>query len=63
MSRKTTLDINAWTSSGETVLFPAVRRADVDVLAALLWVGADPNCRAKDGRRALDMAQGPARVA
>eukprot|EP00438_Fugacium_kawagutii_P026741 Skav205687 [mRNA] locus=scaffold2655:74023:94641:- [translate_table: standard] len=48
------VDVNAWSSTGETVLFAAARRGQVPLLAALLVAAADPNCRAKDGRRALD---------
>ena len=50
------MDVNAWRANGETVLFVAARRDDDDaaaVLAALLLAAADPNCRARDGRRAL----------
>ncbi|CAE8623180.1 unnamed protein product [Polarella glacialis] len=49
-----TTDINAWDANGETVLFCAARRGDPAVLAPLLLSAADPNCRARDGRRAVD---------
>lgn len=56
-------DVNAWTSTGETVLFVAARRCQVSVLGALLLAAADPNCRAKDGRRALDSVPPEGRLA
>ena len=52
-SRPDAVDVNAWRGNGETVLFVAARQDDAAVLAALLLAAADPNCRARDGRRAL----------
>lgn len=52
-ARPDAVDVNAWRGNGETVLFVAARQDDAAVLAALLLAAADPNCRARDGRRAL----------
>ena len=47
------MNVNAWCARGETVLFHAARRGAPQLLAALVLAAADPNCRAKDGSRAV----------
>ena len=59
-SRPDAVDVNAWRGDGATVLFAAARRGDAAVLAALLLAAADPNCRARDGRRALQHGENQA---
>ncbi|CAE7443523.1 desi2, partial [Symbiodinium necroappetens] len=54
------LDVNAWDGQGETLLHKAARRGQPEILAPLLLMAADPNCRAKDGRCPLDcIPKGP----
>eukprot|EP00747_Dinoflagellata_sp_TGD_P041295 gnl/TRDRNA2_/TRDRNA2_141398_c0_seq1.p1 gnl/TRDRNA2_/TRDRNA2_141398_c0~~gnl/TRDRNA2_/TRDRNA2_141398_c0_seq1.p1 ORF type:complete len:273 (+),score=39.51 gnl/TRDRNA2_/TRDRNA2_141398_c0_seq1:195-1013(+) len=48
------VDLNAWNSLGETVLFVAARFPCANVCATLMLAAADPSCRARDGRRAVD---------
>ncbi|CAK9002399.1 Hypothetical protein (Fragment) [Durusdinium trenchii] len=52
------LQVNAWNSAGETVLWKAFQRGDLDILALLLLQAADPN--ASTGVRRAVAAEGSA---
>merc|ERR1712046_392480 len=48
------VDVNAWDANGETFLFRAARAGNLHVCAALILSTADPNLKARDGRKAVD---------
>merc|ERR1719198_1827996 len=52
--RGRSVDVNAWDLNGQTCLFRAAEKGNIHVCAALVLAAADPNCRALDGRRAID---------